>query len=219
MSRACPDLVVILDGTPIRNRAAADWISDLALAGVSAVQFRAPGIPRRDKWVRSRPMREAAGRACIRFFVNDDADLALALSADGVHVGQTDLPVACVRKVVGPAPTIGVSARTPDEAVRAEREGADYLGVGAVFPTSSKPGAPTIGTKGLAAVRSAVRIPVLAIGGITPETALQALDAGAEGVAVISAVVNADDPAAVSVSLIRVLRSARSKAHPGGLTY
>lgn len=163
-------------------------------------------------------MREAAGRAGILFFVNDDADLALALSADGVHVGQTDLPVACVRKVVGPALTIGVSARTPDEAVRAEREGADYLGVGAVFPTPSKPEAVTIGPKGLAAVRSAVRIPVLAIGGITPETAIQALDAGADGVAVISAVVNADDPAAVSASLMSVLRSARSKAHPGRLT-
>lgn len=153
-------------------------------------------------------MREAAGRAGILFFVNDDADLALALSADGVHVGQTDLHAACVRKVMGPALTIGVSARTPDEGVRAEREGADYLGVGAVFPTPSKRSAATIGPKGLAAVRSAVRIPVLAIGGITPETALQALDAGADGVAVISAVVAAPDPLAAVASLVRAVRKA-----------
>lgn len=208
MSRACPDLVVILDGAPIRNRPAADWISDFASAGVSAVQFRAAGIPRKDKWNRSRPMRGAASRAGIRFFVNDDADLALALSADGVHVGQTDLPVACVRKAVGPGLMIGVSARTPDEALRAEREGADYLGAGAVFPTSSKLGAPAIGTNGLAAVRAAVRIPVLAIGGITPETALQALDAGADGVAVISAIVAAPDPLAAVASLVRAVRKA-----------
>lgn len=133
-------------------------------------------------------------RAGALLIINDHADIAVAVGADGVHLGQDDLPLADARKVVGERLLIGISTHTREQALAAEAGGAGYIGFGPVFPTATKDAGPLRGIDGLREVRSAVRIPVLAIGGITAANAEAVVAAGADGVAVISAVLDAKDP-------------------------
>jgi thiamine-phosphate diphosphorylase len=129
-----------------------------------------------------------------RLIVNDRVDVALAAGADGVHLGPDDLPVTAARSIMGPRALIGFSAGTPEEARDAEKSGADYLGTGAIYATSSKPDAgAAIGVDGLVAVCRAIRLPVVAIGGIGQGRAAPCIAAGAAGVAVITAVTQAAD--------------------------
>ena len=134
--------------------------------------------------------------------------MAVAIDADGVHVGQDDLAAADARRIIGPHKIVGVSAASEEEARKAERDGADYIGAGTVFATASKPdaGAP-IGTGGLARIAAAVRIPTVAIGGINAGNAAACIEAGAAGVAVISAVVSADDVSAAARRLRDVVET------------
>ncbi len=127
--------------------------------------------------------------------VNDRVEIALTIGADGIHVGQQDRDAREVVRRAPPGMVIGVSARTVEEALRAEAAGASYLGVGSIFPTATKTDAQVIGLEGLRRVVAAVRLPVVAIGGITPETVPAVLAAGARFCAVISAVNQAPDPA------------------------
>jgi len=127
--------------------------------------------------------------------VNDRLDIALAVDADGVHVGQSDLPASVVRGVMGPGKILGVSVDTVEEAVQAEKDGADYLGVGPVFEargTKADTGEP-LGVDCIVRIRGHCRLPIVAIGGINAENARKVRDAGADGAAVISAIVSADD--------------------------
>jgi thiamine-phosphate pyrophosphorylase len=127
------------------------------------------------------------------FFVNDHVDLALAVKADGVHLGQKDLPVSVVRRLVPRAMLIGCSTNNPDEARRAEADGADYVSVGRLFPTGSKRNTRPASLDTLRAVKAAVSIPVCAIGGINDSNADEVIAAGADMVSVIAAVIGADD--------------------------
>ena len=142
----------------------------------------------------------AAGCGVI---VNDRLDVALASGAAGVHLGQDDLPLAAARRVVGDRLVIGVSTHDAAEARAAEAGGADYVGFGPMFPTTSKPDALAPRTfDGLRATRAAIRIPIVAIGGITPDAAPAVLDAGADAVAMISALATAPDPAELCARLL-----------------
>ncbi|MDI6831311.1 MAG: thiamine phosphate synthase [Actinomycetota bacterium] len=135
----------------------------------------------------------AAGRGCL-FLVNDRVDVALACEAHGVHVGQDDLPPAAARRLVGEDMVLGVSAGTVEEALEARAAGADYIGVGPVFATPTKPDAgEPVGIEGLRRIREAVDLPLVAIGGIDASNAARVLEAGADGIAVISAVSAADN--------------------------
>lgn len=149
-----------------------------------------------------------AREAGVLFIVNDRLDLALAAGADGVHLGQHDLPVRAARSVVGDRLLIGCSTNTVDEAQQAVSDGADYLGVGAIFPTSTKSDARPAGIARLREIRSAVDVPIVAIGGITASNASEALAAGAEMVAVITAIADAPDPVAATRDLARACGSA-----------
>jgi thiamine-phosphate pyrophosphorylase len=145
----------------------------------------------------------ARGAACL---VNDRLHIALAVGADGGHVGADDLPVAAARRVLGPAALLGATAREPHTARRAVADGADYLGVGPAYRTSTKDGLPApIGPAGVAAVAAAVSVPVIAIGGVTAEGIPALLAAGAHGVAVVAAVSAAPDPGAAAARLCGVL--------------
>jgi len=145
----------------------------------------------------------AAGALCI---VNDRVDLALAAGADGTHVGADDLPVDVVRRIAGPGHLIGGTAREPARAAALVAAGADYLGVGPAFATSTKDGLPDpIGPAGVAAVAAAVAVPVIAIGGVTADRVPALRAAGAHGVAVVSAVSAAPDPAAAARALLAAL--------------
>jgi thiamine-phosphate diphosphorylase len=136
--------------------------------------------------------------------VNDRVDIAAAVEADGVNIGQTDMPLAAARKVVGKEMLIGISADTPEEARQVEREGADYIGYGPVFPTATKLDAgPVSGLDTLRAVCAASRLPVVAIGGISLDNIASVAQAGAACAAVISAVVCAEDMTQATRALIR----------------
>jgi thiamine-phosphate pyrophosphorylase len=142
--------------------------------------------------------------------VNDRPDVARAVGADGVHLGQDDVPVAAARRVLGPGKLVGVSTHDLDELAGAEASGADYAGVGPVYATSSKAGA--LAPRGLdlvRAARAATALPLVAIGGITPETAPAVLAAGADAVAMIGALVRAADPAATVRATVERLAAMR----------
>jgi thiamine-phosphate pyrophosphorylase len=146
----------------------------------------------------------AAGATLV---VDDRVDLALAIEADGVHVGLDDLPVEVARQLLGPGPIIGATCRTPDDARRAEAAGATYLGVGPLYASTTKSaGLPDpLGPAGLAAVVDAVSVPVVAISGITAGRVPELLDAGAHGVAVVAAVYGAANPTTAAVELLEAL--------------
>ncbi len=138
--------------------------------------------------------------------VNDRADIALAVGAHGVHGGADDLPVAAMRRVLGPEALVGGTARDPETARRHQADGASYVGVGPVYATATKDGLPSpLGPAGVERVAAAVDIPVIAIAGITAARIPELLDAGAHGVAVIGAVANAADPVAAITELLEAL--------------
>jgi thiamine-phosphate pyrophosphorylase len=161
--------------------------------GATAVQLRRKQELGRKFVELGRAIRELTRECGVLFFVNDRVDVALLVDADGVHVGQEDISCRDARRILGDR-IIGVSAETVEEAITAEREGADYLGVGAVFPTRSKPDAGYTGIDGLREIVRAVRIPVVAIGGIDADNAAETMRTGAAGIAVVSAVMSAADP-------------------------
>jgi thiamine-phosphate pyrophosphorylase len=176
-------------------------------AGVDTVQVRvADGATDREAY-------ELAGRVLalcrpygVTCLVNDRLHVALAVGADGGHVGADDLPVAAARRVLGPAAILGATARDPATARQAVADGASYLGVGPAYPTSTKDGLPApIGPAGIQAVASTVDVPVIAIGGVTADRVATLLAAGAYGVAVVGAVNAAADPGAAAAALVRTL--------------
>lgn len=152
-------------------------------------------------------LRKLTRDAKVPFIVNDRLDIALAADADGVHVGQADLPASVVRKIIGPGKILGVSVETVEEAVLAEKDGADYLGVGPVFEArETKPDAGNpLGVDRIARIRRHCSLPIVAIGGIDAENARKVREAGADAAAVISAIVAADDIAQATRRLKRIL--------------
>jgi len=154
-------------------------------------------------WLR----RERVGKLGVLFIVNDRVAAAIAVQADGVHVGHEDFPVPRVRSLVGPSMLIGRSTHSLPEALEAERQGADYIGVGPVFSTPTKPDYPAVGLELVAQVRQKIRIPWVAIGGIDLENAGLVSSAGAACVAVVRAVAAASDPEAAARSLKGKLNS------------
>ena len=138
-------------------------------------------------------IKELCRRYNVPFVINDNVDIALEMDADGVHVGQSDMEALDVRAKLGPDKIIGVSAQTVEQAILAEKHGADYLGVGAVFPTGSKDDAEEVTFETLKAICQAVKIPVIAIGGISKGNVLELAGSGICGIAVISAIFAAKD--------------------------
>lgn len=158
-------------------------------------------------------IRSICRRSGVSFIVNDRVDVALAVDADGVHVGQDDMPASIARKLIGPGKILGLSAGSVEEAVRAFADGADYVGASPVFSTPTKPDASSpVGQDGLRAISAAIPIPVVAIGGMNADNAADMIRCGAAGVAVVSAIVSAQDVELAS----RLLRAALSRARRPG---
>jgi thiamine-phosphate pyrophosphorylase len=178
----------------------------LALAGgVTAVQVREKELDTRAFVEEAGALRELMAGTGVPLYVNDRVDVALAVGADGVHVGQEDLPATAARRLIGPDLLLGVSVASDSEARKAIEDGADYVSVSPVFLTPTKPDADlAVGLEGVAAVRRAAGdLPVLAIGGIDATNARSVVAAGADGVSVVSAIMSADDPEAASRELRR----------------
>ena len=163
--------------------------------GADTIQFRQKHGGIQNILIEAREVAAVCQDASLPLIVDDRVDVTQAVGAQGVHLGQNDFPVDAARDVLGPEALVGATATKPHQAVRAYEQGADYIGFGPVFPTTSKRNPKSVkGTEGLAAACDAVPIPVIAIGGITHDRIRPALDAGAHGVAVLSAVVTANDP-------------------------
>lgn len=185
-------------------------LSPVELAGM-ALQGGARMIQLRRKHATGRELYEWAVRMqelCrshdATFIVNDRVDIALAIQADGVHLGQEDLPASAARAILGPDAIIGVSVSSADEARIAQDAGADYVGLGHIYPTFSKDKPlPPLGTSAIGEVAGAIELPVVAIGGIGHANASEVMTAGASGIAVISAVTGAEDPVAATRDLMR----------------
>ncbi len=182
--------------------------ADAALrGGATAIQLRDKRLSGREMTEVAVAMSELCRSFGAKFFVNDRLDIAMAAGADGCHLGQSDLPLALARKIAPPPFLLGQSVRTPEQALTALEQGADYLGVGAVFPTGTKEDASVIGPEGLAMVTRATSLPAVAIGGIGPSGVSAVMEAGASGIAVVSAVVASSDPEASARALLQLVRS------------
>jgi thiamine-phosphate pyrophosphorylase len=189
-------LYVITDARPDLGRGHLEVAEAALEAGADAVQLRAKDVGGREMYELAVGLKELLGRrgSGTLFLVNDRVDVALVAEADGVHLGWDDLPPARARLLLGEEKVLGVSASSTAEALAALEAGADYLGAGPVYPTGTKADAgEPIGLEGLREITGRVDIPVVAIGGITVDRVREVLEAGASGVAVISAVIGADD--------------------------
>jgi len=177
-------------------------VTDAVAGGVDAVQVREKHRSAADQLAVAHRVREQTAGTDTAFIVNDRVDVAAAADADGVHLGQDDLPVGAARDQLGADAVVGCSVSTVEEAEAAEAAGADYLGVGTVYETGSKADAgEATGIDTVAAITDAVDIPAVGIGGVTPARASDVVAAGADGVAVITAITEADDPEAATREL------------------
>lgn len=174
--------------------------------GVTAVQLRRKADLGKRFLELALSVRQLTRQHGVLFFVNDRVDIAALVEADGVHVGQDDISCAEARRLLGPHAYIGVSAETVDEALAAEQAGADYLGVGAVYPTLSKPDAGFTGLDGLRQIVASVQIPVVAIGGIGQVNAHEVMAHGADGIAVVSAIMSAENPTHAAAALFAAVQ-------------
>ncbi len=208
-------LYVILDARASQGRSLLDIAQSSVKGGATVLQLREKNLTTRQLVYAALELRMWAHEAHVPYIINDRVDIALAVDADGVHLGPDDLPLDMARRILGPQRVIGVSAGTVEEAREAERAGADYIGVGAVFATASKADAgEPIGVGGFGEIARAVSIPAVAIGGVGYENAALPVAAGAAGVAVISAVVGAPDVERATREMRRQIEQARS-AMPG----
>ncbi len=200
------------------NRSTVEIVREAIAGGIDVVQLREKETDARWRYELGIELRELTAAAGVDLIVNDRVDIAEAIDADGVHVGQSDLPVAVARDLLGPDAIIGCSTSTIEQAQRAERAGADYLGVGTIYGTTSKDVAEEkdgVGPERVAAITDAVSIPVVGIGGITAENASPIVEAGAVGVSVISEITKADDPQAATEALAAAVETHKQPASGG----
>ncbi|HEV3049795.1 MAG TPA: thiamine phosphate synthase [Longimicrobium sp.] len=198
-------LIVVTDPDCGAGCTVVDVVRAALRGGAPAIQLRMKDASAREMTELGRALLAETRPAGALLFINDRVDVAIAAGADGAHVGQDDLPVHAARAITPPGFLLGVSAETAELARAAEADGADYVGVGPVYVTGSKADAgDAVGPERIAEVAAAVRIPVVGIGGITIDNAPPVLHAGAAGIAVISAVMRADDAEAATRALLRV---------------
>lgn len=177
--------------------------------GCTVVQLREKECSSLDFYETAKKIKKITDLYQVPLIINDRVDIALAVDADGVHVGQDDLPAKEVRRILGPDKIVGVSAGCVEEAVRAAADGADYLGVGAMYATSTKEDADVTSMEELLKIRSAVDLPIVVIGGINQNTYQPFLGIGIDGLAVVSAVIAADDIEKAARELAEGFRSGR----------
>lgn len=175
--------------------------------GVSVVQLREKTANTLDFYNLALRVKEITSKYNVPLIINDRIDIALAIDADGVHVGQSDMPCDVARKLIGNNKILGISASTIPEAKKAQQDGADYIGTGAVFPTATKDDAPSVTKQEMKEIVDSIDIPVVAIGGITIENASQLLDTGIAGLSVVSAIMSADNPKEASEKLLNIFNS------------
>lgn len=186
-------LYLVTDRSILKDRDLCLSIEEAILGGVTLVQLREKDVSSREFYEIGLKVKEVTSRYNVPLMINDRLDIALAIDADGLHIGQGDLPAKVARKILGEDKILGVSASTLDEALKAEKDGADYLGVGAVFTTSSKDDARDVSIETLGKIKNAVNIPVVAIGGINENNLDELKPSNIDGIAVISCILGKNE--------------------------
>ena len=186
-------LYAVTDRSWLNGQTLYEQVEQALKGGVSFLQLREKELEEQAFLEEAKVIQELCKKYQVPFLINDNVELAASIGADGVHVGQSDMAAGATREKLGPDRIIGVSARTVEEALEAQRQGADYLGVGAVFPTGSKADAVEVDHQVLKEICSAVEIPVIAIGGIGRDNVDQLKGSGICGIAVISAIFAQND--------------------------
>jgi thiamine-phosphate pyrophosphorylase len=199
-------LYLVTDRSLSRGRSTFEVVRQAVAGGVTCVQLREKHCSTREFIDQARALQPLLKDRRIPLIINDRLDVALAVGAEGVHLGQQDMAIADARKIAGRALVIGISVESVGDAIRAEQQGADYLGVSPVFATPTKTDtAPPLGLEGIRQIRRAVAIPIVGIGGVNLRSAASVLGAGADGIAVVSAIVSADDPKQAAVELRKII--------------
>ena len=198
-------LYLVTDEALLRGRDLCQCVREAIAGGVTMVQLREKDASSLSFFESAKRVKGVTDDGNVPFIINDRLDIALAVDADGLHIGQDDLPLLTARKILGPDKLLGVSVCTVAEALLAREQGADYLGVGAMFPTPSKLDAQHVTLATLKAIKASVDIPVVAIGGINLGNVESVMSSGVDGVAVISAILQADDCRYAAAQLCKLL--------------
>jgi len=195
-------LYLVTDRRLSLGRTTCEVVAEAIAGGVTAVQLREKHCSTREFIAEARLVKKLLQGTAIPLIINDRLDVALAVEAEGVHLGQQDMSISDARRLAGSRLIIGISAESLADALRAEAEGADYIGISPVFATATKTDtAKPLGLAGIRRIREAVRLPLVGIGGITVDNAIEVLRAGADGVAVVSAIVSAPCPRSAAAAL------------------
>ena len=195
-------IYLVTDEACLHGRPLLGCVEEALAAGVTLVQYRAKAADGGVLYAEACRLKELCDKYNVPLIINDRLDIALAVGAAGVHLGQDDLPCAVARRLLGEDFIIGVSAHNPAEAEQAVSEGADYLGCGAVFGTATKHDVAKLGLENLRAIRKAVAVPMVGIGGITADNYAEVLATGADGAAIVSGILAQDDIGAVVKKLV-----------------
>lgn len=199
-------LYVVTDREILGEKDLIKSIEQAILGGATVVQLREKNISTKDFHKIAIEAKKVTSKYKVPLIINDRIDIVLSSEADGLHIGQDDMPLEIARTILGEEKIIGVSVRSVSEAIVAEKRGADYLGVGAVFPTESKSDATLVGLTELKRIKDKVNIPVVAIGGINETNTKEVMEHKADGVAVISAVFSKEDITDASKALLKIIR-------------
>lgn len=206
LMKAQPDysIYLVTDDGCLQGRALIDCVREALEGGVTLVQYRAKTASSAEMYAEALQLKALCDSFKVPLIINDRLDIAMAVGAAGVHLGQDDLPCAAARKLLGEDYIIGVSAHNPAEAKAALQSGADYLGCGAVFGTATKADVKKLGTEGLEAICKAKGLPVVGIGGVTADNYREVRAAGADGAAIVSGILAQPDIRATVEAIARI---------------
>ena len=211
MNKLDCSLYLVTDRKAVGDKDFYKSVEEALEGGVSIIQLREKNISTLEFYKVAMDVKVIVNKYNVPLIINDRIDIAQAIDADGVHLGQEDLPLGLARKILGPDKIIGISARTIEDAKRAEKEGADYLGVGAMFTTNTKDNTVRITVDRLKEIKSSVNIPLVAIGGINQSNINELKDGKMDGVAVVSAILSHAKPREAAENLLKSIREFKSK--------
>ncbi len=203
-------LYLVTDRDLMSTQTLEEAVEQAVLGGCTIVQLREKSASTLEFYNNALKVKVVTDKHNIPLIINDRVDIALAIDAAGIHVGQSDLPARVVRKIIGSSKILGVSANTVEMAVKAEKAGADYIGVGALYATNTKSDAKVILQEQLVEIKKAVGIPIVGIGGINLQNAGEAAAAGIDGIAVVSAIISQKDIAGAAGELLSVFKKQRN---------
>ncbi len=207
---------LVTDRRWLGERNLASAVDEAIQGGVTVVQLREKNVSSRKFLEIACEIKKITSRHNIPLIINDRIDIAFACDADGIHLGASDLPISVARAILGKNKIVGASAATREEALSLEAQGADYLGIGAIFPTSTKIDADKVSLNDLAEIKSIVRIPIVAIGGIDLGNIDSVMKTGIDGVAIVSAIMAQPDLTEAARNIVEMLKKYHNSGCAGG---